>query len=120
MLEAFKPELISKTAFAKNYSNAKIDLVLEHLSWTIEAKRTVDSLKISPTNKNLQESVWNTISGMQMDLPLGGQADIRLTSLKYRIRKIGYKIADMSEYVMILNDLEQGYRKILRERHQEL
>jgi hypothetical protein len=120
MLEAFKPELISKTAFVKNYSNAKIDLILEHLSWAIQAKRNIYSLNMSLTNKHLQERVWNSISGMQMDLPLGKRADIKLQNLKNRIQKTGYKTADMTDYVTVLNDLEHGYRKFLKERCQEL
>jgi len=119
MLKEYNPQLVDKECFIEHYDGKRLEIVIEDMGWVSEAHNVLHVLEMAPKDKNLQERVNGLIAGMQHDLPLGNNADIHLQRLKADLQKTGdYK--NLQRYSEVLDDLMQGYRKILKERHEEL
>ena len=119
MLDEFKPQLVDKEFFVNHYNNTRLDIVIEDMGWISEAYKNLHSLEMIPKDKPLQEKVWASICGVQHDLPLGKEADLLLQELKTDLQKSN-DYHDIQRYVSVLDDLMQGYRKVLKKRHEEL
>jgi len=119
MLDEFEPKVVNKDAFTKHYNDMRLEIVIEDMGWVSEAYRALHSLEMDSKSEKLRERVLGLICGMQHDLPLGNEADYLLTDV--RIAFPDHKdYSQMAPYERVLGDLMQGYRKILKERHEEL
>jgi len=119
MLKEYNPKLVDSEGFVRHYADKRLEIVIEDMGWVSEAYSVLHSLEFMLEDKKLEGRVWKLITGMQHDLPLGTKADLHLQGLKADLQKTGnYK--NLQRYSEVLDDLMQGYRKILKERHEEL
>ncbi len=118
-LTEFQPKIVDRKHFIRCYNGTKIELIVEGMGQVSEAYRDLNFLEMDSQNKTLQERIWVEMCGMQQNLPLGKNADLQLQGLKADLQG-NSNYQDMQRYKEVLDDLMQGYRKILKERHNEL
>jgi hypothetical protein len=117
VLDNYNPKLVDKECFIRHYSQPgrRPGAFVEDICFVGKAREALSSLKILPSNKDLQKKNWEMVCYMQHDMPLGNEADIKLQQLKYDLQQTG-NYEDMGNYQLVLDDLLNGLITLLNER----
>lgn len=120
----FEPKIVKKEEFLKYWTKQDIDTILEGFSLVQEARCTLRDLQNSPNSEYLRTKAKQNIMvliggglkavcGAAYDL-LEDLAAILLVNIE------GLNGLDFKPYIEVLNELSQGFRKIIKEKYLDL
>lgn len=134
MLEEYNPKIVDKKVFARYYDGkdlediirdmGKISITFTELGIVKEFIENCERHQ-KPTGEILLMGTWDKAGLLLENLPLGEEASTYIKNLMNGLKSTHFRNEEsigkfFSGYQTILDDLTQGYRKILKERHNEL
>lgn len=134
MLKEYNPKIVDKEVFARYYDSKDLEYIIRDMgkiSVTFTelsaAKEFIENCQLhqKPTGEIFLMGIWDKAGPLLENLPLGEKASTYIKNLMKDLKYTRFKNEEsigkfFSGYQNILDDLTQGYRKILKERHNEL
>lgn len=120
----FEPKIVKKEEFLKYWTRQDIDTVLECFSLVQEAKGTLRDLQNSPNSEYLQSKAKQNIMvliGGGLKAVCGTAYDLLedlATKLLVNVESLNG--LDFKPYIEVLNELSQGFRKIIKGKYLDL
>src|SRR3989344_1017838 len=112
----FEPKVVKKEEFLKYWTKQDIDTVLDGFSLIQEAKNTLKDLQHSPNSEYLQNKAKQNVMvliGGGLKAVCGTAYDL-LEDLATKLLVNVEKLTDFEPYIEVLNELSQGFRKIIK------
>lgn len=120
----FEPKVVKKEEFLKYWTKQDIDTILEGFSIVQEARSTLRHLQHSPNSEYLQNKARQNVMvliGGGLKAVCGKAYDLLedlATELLINVEKLAD--FDFKPYIEVLNELSQGFRKIIKGRYLDL
>ena len=118
----FEPKVVKKEEFLKYWTKQDIDTVLDGFSLIQEAKNTLKDLQHSPNSEYLQNKAKQNVMvliGGGLKAVCGTAYDL-LEDLATKLLVNVEKLTDFEPYIEVLNELSQGFRKIIKGKYLDL